>query len=158
MSDFAAYAREVATRLAALEAENERLRLRLDNMIREGRVTKLDPEKARVEVDMNGLASDELPWSERNGASRSWDPPAVGERVVVLSPTGEPGLGIVYPGGPSDQFPQPHNKGAEFYKTIGASSILMTGEKIVFTVGGSSVTIEAGVVTIRAPAFKGVKG
>lgn len=158
MSDFAAYAREVARRLAALEAENERLRLRLDNMIREGRVTKVDPQKARAEVDMNGLASDELPWAQRNGSIRDWDPPAVGERVVVLSPTGDPGLGIVFPGGPSDQFPPPHDKGAEFFKTVGSASILMTGDKIVLKVGASSVTVEAGVVTIKAPRFRGVKG
>lgn len=158
MSDFAAFARLVSQRIAQLESETENLKLRLDNVVREGRVTKIDPEKGTAEVDMNGLPSAELPISHRSGAIREWNPPAVGERVVVVNPSGEPGLGQIFPGGYSDEFSQPHAKGGESFKTIGATSILQTADKIVFTVGGTSLTLEAGSTTLKTPAFKGVKG
>ncbi|MBX9873335.1 MAG: phage baseplate assembly protein V [Beijerinckiaceae bacterium] len=158
MSDFAAFARLVTKRFADLEAENERLKLRLDNLLREGRVESVDPETGTAEVDMNGLRSDKLSWSQRAGSIRDWDPPSQGERVLVLNPSGDPGLGIIFPGGYSDAFPQPHRQAGEFFKQVGASSILMTGEKLVLTVGGSSFTLEAGVITLKSPSFKGVRG
>lgn len=158
MSDFAHYAREIARRLAQLEAENESLRLRLDNILREGRVTKIDEETGKAEVDMHGLPSDKLDISHRSGAIREWNPPAVGERVFVLNPSGEPGRGIVMPGGYSDEFAQPHKKAGESYKTVGATSVLQTGDKIEFKVGGTTLTLEAGKTTLKTPAFAAEKG
>lgn len=158
MSDFSAFARLVTSRFAEIEAAIERLNLRAENLVREARVTKVDPATGKAEVDMNGLPSDQLPWSQRAGAIKDWNPPSEGERVMVLNPSGEPGLGIIMPGGYSDDNPQPHNKAGEYRQTNGESSTLVTKDKIVLSVGGSSLTIEAGAITLKSPSFKGVKG
>jgi phage baseplate assembly protein V len=158
MSEFAAYARLINRRFAEIETENEQLRLRLDNIFREGRVTKIDEATGKAEVDMNGLKSDALDISHRSGAIREWNPPAVGERVLVANPSGEPGMGIVLPGGYSDEFAQPHAKAGESFKTVGTTSILQTADKIVLTVGGSSLTLEGGKITLKTAKFEAVKG
>lgn len=158
MSDFDVFARLVTSRIAELEAAIERLNLRSENLVREARVTKVDPETGKAEVDMNGLPSDKLSWSQRAGAIKDWNPPSEGERVLVLNPSGEAGLGIIMPGGYSDDNPQPHNKAGEYRQTNGQSSTLVTKDKIEFAVGSSSLTIEDGVITLKSPSFKGVKG
>lgn len=140
MSEFSLFAAAINRRFAELEAENERLRLRLDNVVREGRVTKVDPDKGTAEVDMNGLPSSELPISHRSGAIREWNPPSEGERVVVFNPSGEPGLGMVFPGGYSDQFAQPHAKAGESFKTVGDTSVLQTADKVVYKAGDTTIT------------------
>lgn len=158
MSDLDQFVSALVRRLRDAEATIERLSLRLDNLVREGRVTKLDPDKGTAQVDMNGLPSTDLPISHRAGAISEWNPPSVGERVIVLNPTGEPGLGQILPGGYSDEFAQPHAKGGESFKKNGATSVLQTADKIVLAVGASSLTLEAGVITLKAPSFRAVKG
>lgn len=149
MSDFREFASTIARRLAQLEAESENLRLRLDNILREGRVTKIDEETGKAEVDMHGLPSDALDISHRSGAIREWNPPAVGERVFVLNPSGEPGRGIVMPGGYSAEFTQPHKKAGESYKAVGETSVLQTPETVVYRAGGATITVhKSGKVTL----------
>ncbi len=154
MSDFAAFARAVNRRFAELEAENEQLRRRLDNVFREGRVTAVDGTAGTAEVDMNGLPSDKLSWSARAGSSKEWDPPAVGERVLVANPSGEPGLGIILAGGFSDDNPQNHDKAGEYRRSLGGNSVLMTQDKIVYSTGEATITIDkSGAATISAKSI-----
>ena len=153
MSTFEQYAGVVTRRLAAIETMVAELERRADNFIKEGRVTAVDPATGTVEVNMNGLDSDKIPWSTRAGAIREWSPPAVGERVMVLSPSGEPGLGIAMPGGFSDEYKQPHNKGAEHKLEIGLSSILMTSGKITITVGGTTFELTEAGLKATAPDY-----
>lgn len=151
MSDFAAFARAVTRRFAELEAENEQLRRRIDNLFREGRVTSVDGKTGTAEVDMNGLPSDKISWSARAGSSKEWDPPAVNERVLVANPSGEPGLGIILAGGFSDQNPQNHDKAGEYRRSQGSTSVLMTDEKVVYGAGDATITIDkSGAATITA--------
>jgi phage baseplate assembly protein V len=71
----------------------------LANMIRVGTVAAVDHAAARCRVASGELLSDWLPWLEhRAGATRTWDPPTVGEQVLLLSPSGEPAAGIVLTG------------------------------------------------------------
>ncbi len=139
MSD--AYFRAVARRFAELEAAIEDLNRRLANVVREGRVTGVDYAGAVATVDMDGLPSTQMPWMQRAGDVKDWDPPTVGERVTVVSPTGDPARGLIFPGGWSNANPAPHDRGGERF--------VRAANKIVLTVGTSELVIEPDKVTVR---------
>lgn len=76
----------------------ELLRL-IHNMIRLGTIAEVDHAAARVRVTIGALCTDWLPWqAPRAGATRDWDPPTVGEQVVVLAAGGELTTAIVLTG------------------------------------------------------------
>ena len=126
---------------------------RLANIARPGKVIETDFEKGVVKVKVGDLESAWVPWRTRAGSQLLWDPPAVGEQVVLFSPSGEPGQGWADWGGFSDQFSRNHNKGAEYKLMRGASSVLITGDRIVLTVGSSTVTITDGAVKVKSDKF-----
>jgi phage baseplate assembly protein V len=71
--------------------EHER---RIANLVRIGTVTEIDVETISVKVelgdDANPHESDWIRWGTRRaGEDRTWDPPDVGEQVIVLAPGGE---------------------------------------------------------------------
>jgi phage baseplate assembly protein V len=71
----------------------------IENLIRIGTVSAVDHAAARCRVASGELDTEWLPWIDRRaGATRTWDPPTVGEQVIVLSPSGEPAGGIVLTG------------------------------------------------------------
>ena len=62
-------------------AESERTRA---NLIQVGTVQALDLPKARARVLLAGVNSAWLPWlATRAGGDRTWNPPTVGEQVLV---------------------------------------------------------------------------
>lgn len=70
----------------------------LHNLIRLGTIAEIDhgdamaepPRPARVRVTTGDLLTDWLMWLEsRAGATRTWNPPTVGEQVLLLAPGGE---------------------------------------------------------------------
>lgn len=74
------------------------LNRRLENLIRLGTIAELDPAAARVRVSAGGLLTDWLPWFARAGEDREWDAPSVGEQCMLLSPSGDPALGVALVG------------------------------------------------------------
>jgi phage baseplate assembly protein gpV len=135
-------------RIATLEAEVIRLQRRVNNTFREARVEEVYPGEGLARVNAHGAGSKKVPWLQRAGDIRDWDPPSVGERVLLISPTGEPGKGLILPGGYSKQYGQPHDKLAEARRVIGETSILSTGETHVIE---SPRIILRGKVTIEGP-------
>lgn len=80
---------ELLNRVADLER-------RLANQIQMGTVAQADYGAARVRVQCGDLLTGWLPWTtQRAGADRAWWAPEVGEQVVVLSPCGNPAMGVV---------------------------------------------------------------
>lgn len=76
-------------------AENDR---KLANIVRLGHVAALDEAGALVRVESGGITTDWLPWiTARAGGDRTWHAPEVGEQVVILSPSGDTGQGVVLP-------------------------------------------------------------
>lgn len=68
----------------------------LHNLIRLGTIAQVDHARARVRVQSGELLTGWLLWLEsRAGTTRSWNPPTVGEQVVVFSPGGDPATGVV---------------------------------------------------------------
>lgn len=87
----------------------ELLRL-IHNLIRTGTIAEVDHAAARVRVKSGALLTDWLPWIEsRAGTSRSWNPPTVGEQVMLFSPGGDPAAGLVLTGLFSNAHPTPAN-------------------------------------------------
>lgn len=107
---------------------------RIRNMVRYGRVAEIDPANARVKViDEDGgdhrLTTTWLPWAEVGGNVRTWHPPAVGQQVVMFSPSGNLGQAIVFPAAFSDQYTQPSSQGDEQIITIGSTTLKLKGDE-----------------------------
>lgn len=82
---------------------------RLENTVRLGTIAQVRHAKpARCRVKTGENTTDWLPWiTQRAGKDRTWWAPEVGEQVIVLSPGGNMGAGVVLPGFYSDEHPQP---------------------------------------------------
>ncbi|WP_409021275.1 phage baseplate assembly protein V [Caballeronia sp. LZ032] len=88
------------------------------NLIRKGSVFAVDlstnPPTVRVSVgdpddtDNPGLTTNWIPFfAARAGATREWNPPTVGEQVMLFCPMGDPAQGVALPGIFSDAAPAP---------------------------------------------------
>lgn len=85
--------------------ENER---RLQSFINRGIVTDVDHANARCRVQIDGLETDWLKFSAaRIGKVKIWNPPCVGEQVLVISETGELTTGLVTTSFDYDDQPMP---------------------------------------------------
>jgi phage baseplate assembly protein V len=72
---------------------------RIENLLRLGTVAQVDHAQALCRVESGGVLTGWLPWFERRtGQTRTWDPPTIGEQVMVLSPSGEAAGGCVLRG------------------------------------------------------------
>ncbi len=71
----------------------------LANVIRLGTIVEVYPAIARCRVRSGGLLTTLLPWiSPRAGTTRDWDPPTVGEQVMLFAPSGELAAAVVLTG------------------------------------------------------------
>ena len=76
----------------------ELLRL-IHNVIRIGTISSVDHEGARCRVKVGELETNGLRWiATRAGTTLDWDPPTVGEQVVLLSPGGDLSAGVILTG------------------------------------------------------------
>ncbi|MCF3935011.1 phage baseplate assembly protein V [Acuticoccus sp. M5D2P5] len=127
--------RRLAAKLARMESAIEQHDRRLNNIFREARVLEVKPEEGLVKVEAAGLPTDFVPWMEIAGGVRTWDPPVKDQRVLFVSPSGEPGQGFVLPGGFSEAYGQPSQSGEESVKVVGASSFTMRDGEIEIRTG-----------------------
>jgi len=78
----------------------------LENIVRFGTVEAVQMQPPRVQVKSGNITTAWRPWLNlRAGADREWDPPTVGEQVVLLSPSGNLAQGVVLTGLFSDLIP-----------------------------------------------------
>ena len=78
----------------------------IENLIRFGTITDIQMKPPRVRVETGTLATGWLPWiAPRAGADREWNPPTINEQVILFSPSGQLGNGIVLAGLFSDHIP-----------------------------------------------------
>ncbi|WP_319557908.1 phage baseplate assembly protein V [Thiomicrorhabdus sp.] len=82
---------------------------RMENLLRYATVHEVDVPNARLKaIYADGTTSGWLPaFSQRAGDSISWHFPDIGERVMILSPSGEPSGGIALCGIYTDTKPHP---------------------------------------------------
>jgi phage baseplate assembly protein V len=85
-----------------MSAELTDLQQRLANLIRVGKVHSVDLNTARLRVAFGkdgANVSGWIPWmTSRAGATREWNPPAVGEQVTMMNPSGQDNSGFAMPG------------------------------------------------------------
>lgn len=78
----------------------------LENLIRFGTIEAVQMKPPRVKVKTGTLTTTWLPWlTLRAGDDRDWDPPTVGEQVILLSPSGVLAQGVAITGLYSDHLP-----------------------------------------------------
>jgi phage baseplate assembly protein V len=78
----------------------------IENLIRFGTIAAVQMAPPRVQVKSGSLTTAWLPWiAPRAGADREWNPPTVDEQVILFSPSGQLGNGIVLTGLFSDHIP-----------------------------------------------------
>ncbi|MFJ2282081.1 phage baseplate assembly protein V [Pseudomonas sp. NPDC087803] len=78
----------------------------IENLIRLGTITAVRMKPPRVQVKTGALTTGWLPWiAPRAGTDREWSPPTKGEQVILFSPSGQLGNGIVLAGLFSDHIP-----------------------------------------------------
>ena len=104
---------ELYSRIADLER-------RMARLVLPGRVEEIDYPNERVKVRSGGTLTDWLPWSQSYGI---WNPPQIGESVLILSPGGELDQGICFPGVTSRDFPSPSNPSGAIVIDLGKRAI-----------------------------------
>lgn len=78
----------------------------LENLIRLGTVDAVQVDPPRVKVKSGTIITTWLPWlTPRAGADREWNPPTIGEQVVLFSPSGNLAQGVALTGLFSDHIP-----------------------------------------------------
>lgn len=127
-------------RIAQLEGSINEMSRRMNNVLREARVLEIDAANGMAIVEGHGGRSKPVPWLQRAGSIRDWDPPAEGERVIMLSPGGDPGRAMILPGGYSGSYGAPHNVLGQAMRQVGSSTDLTTS---------STRVIEAQMITLR---------
>ena len=154
--------RDLRKRLAALER-------RLATLIMPGTAEGNQGAKTKVRFDDAGAAGEpfsspflsQASASGKNGSGVSrFTKIGVGEPVLVLSPGGEIGRhSRVLPAGPVDDHPSPGTaEGHGEIVTIGNATFAIKDGEITASVGGASIKIEAGVITLKAAAIRMEQG
>src|SRR5690606_22119459 len=143
---------------------NEELARLLQNLVRVGSILAIDHEGYRVRVKSGHLETDWLPWVEaRSGNTKTWNPPTVGEQVVMFSPGGDLSAAIVLASVNSDANPPPSNSpdetvcrypdGAVSMYNHQSGAFSLTGIKTLTVDAADSITLKAGQsITLDAPA------
>lgn len=87
---------------------------RLENLIKRGEIAQVDPAAGLVRVAVGALHTDWLPYFvPAAGQVSVHRPPSVGEICIVLSPSGEPGGGMVLCGLAGNAHPSPSASAGE---------------------------------------------
>lgn len=124
-------------------------------MIRIGSILDIDYAARLVRVKSGKLDSNWLEWRpSRAGTTKTWDPPSIGEQVMILSPSGVIENGIVMPSIYCDDFDAPSDDPAlhmtEYPDGATISYNHSTGELIAH--GVKTALVEASTqVTLDTP-------
>ncbi len=140
----------------------------INNIVRIGQVAEVDVSRARARVQAGDNLTGWQPWvSARTGTSLEWDPPTVGEQVVLLSPAGDLAQAIIVTGlyrqnAPSqsaDEHKRVYPDGASItYDHVkkelvasfpGKVNVNITGNATI-NVGGNATTAVAGICKVNA--------
>ncbi|WP_375592112.1 phage baseplate assembly protein V [Chitiniphilus eburneus] len=135
---------------------------RLESVIRLGIVSAVSYDPPRCRIASGGITTDWLPWlCLRAGATRYWSPPTIGERGVVISPSGDPGVGMVLIGLYCDDYPAPsaspsehvidYPDGARIAYDHASGALSVTGIQTALIEATGSITLRASEIMLDAP-------
>ncbi len=134
----------------------EILRL-LENLIRFGTVAEVRHAPPRVRVKTGELTTTWLPWlAFRAGADQEWDPPTVGEQVLLLSPSGQLANGVAITGLFSDNIPANGDRAGLHRRTYSDGAVIEYDSKshhlsAVLPAGGTTDIVSDGGIHIVGP-------
>lgn len=143
--------------------DNEQLARLLQNLIRTGTVHAVKhSHPARVRVATGELVTNWLPWIElRAGRTTTWNPPTVGEQVVLFSPGGDITGAFALSGINSDSIQAPSSSanetvtkypdGAISQYDHASGAMTISGIKSLIIQASDSVKIETQKITLDAP-------
>jgi len=131
----------------------------IENMIRLGKVEEIDLAGKCCRVRSGELLTNWLPWiTQRAGTTRTWTPPTIGEQVLLLSPSGELGAGVVLTGLFSTAHPAPsvsvdehvteYPDGARISYNHVTGALEASGIKTALVQAATQVTIDCPTVTM----------
>lgn len=118
----------------------------IGDLIRFGTVQSVDLANAVAVVAAGDIITPPLPWTEQAGSFRTWQPPSIGEQVILLCPEGDIEGGVILRGLFSNQFPAPAND--EYRHLYGADGLIitLTGDGIAITApGGVAITADLAI-------------
>ncbi len=136
---------------------NDDLYRLLQNVIRLGTIAQINHSApARVRVETGDLLTNWMPWAEtRAGASRSWNPPTVGEQVLIFAPGGDLAGAVALCAVNSDDHPQisESDEITEYEYPDAARMRYDHGVGAMSVAGIKTMVIEASEsITLRAPS------
>ncbi|ERS88738.1 phage baseplate assembly protein V [Halomonas sp. PBN3] len=151
-----------------LHSAAELLRL-IHNLIRLGTVAEVDHASARCRVQIGELTTAWLPWlEERAGTTRTWNPPTVGEQVVVFAPGGDMASAVVLAGLYRATHPAPSDSPDVWREVMpdgavieydhaahrllaetGPSKIVMDRDRILLESNGSTIELDASGIRLN---------
>ncbi|MBO6755748.1 MAG: phage baseplate assembly protein V [Roseibium sp.] len=147
MSELDLAVSKLIRRIEAIEERQVETERQTNNIVREAVVTEVFEDGTAI-VDAADLKTKRIPWLTLAGAVNDWNPPTVGERVVLLSPSGDPAKAMILPGGYTHDNPQPHSALGESMRKVGETTIKTTGEAHEVIAGK---IILKGAITIEGP-------
>lgn len=127
----------------------------IENLIRLGTVAEVDHgslkdnRPPRLRVQSGELLTGWLPWfALRAGADRTWDPPTVGEQVVLFSPSGLTEQGIALTGLCSQQYPANADR-AGLHRRTYADGAVIEYDSVAHRL--RAILPEAGITDLTSP-------
>ncbi len=126
---------------------------RIESLIRYGTIAEVDHDARRVRVKSGELTSNWLPWGAgRAGETLEWNPPTVGEQVVLLCPSGDPAGGFALLAIYSDAFDAPSSSpdehlrvypdGARILYNHATGALSVTGVQTALVQAAQRVTVD----------------
>lgn len=138
-----------------MEAELSELRRLIGNIIRLGTISGIDYANTAVRVKTGENNTDWLQWGTRRaGNVKEWDPPSIGEQVVIVSPGGNLAAGIVYPALYSDDNPTPSSSPTLHKRVYPDGAVIeyeFASHRLLASLPGGTATVKADQVTSDAP-------
>jgi phage baseplate assembly protein V len=129
-----------------------------------GTVEQVDAKKQLVrlklgETEGKPYLSPWVPYGQFAGKLKIHTPPTKGQNMAIFSPTGDPEQGVVMPFTFNKAFASPSQEEGENVMTFpgGVKAVVKEGH-VFFSVGGSSITITAGNITIKSASVTFTKG
>ncbi|MGC5887867.1 phage baseplate assembly protein V [Ralstonia pseudosolanacearum] len=127
----------------------------LENLLRIGTIAEIRHTRPpAVRVRTGGITTTWRPWAERRaGRTRTWNPPTVGEQVLLFCPSGDPANAVILCGIPTDDNDVPSNDpnrtvtlypdGALTSYDHAAGLLTVQGVKTVFLEAAANVLVKA---------------
>lgn len=139
----------MAEELARVRRRLAEVERRQENTMRHGAVEEVDTEKqmVRLKIGKGPDGKDQLspwvPYAQQAGALKIHTPPSKGQNMTVLAPGGDLEQSVAMPFSWNNGNPSPSTSADENMLTFGSVKITVTGDAVIFTVGGHSVTLSS---------------